>query len=300
MSAGKAIEMLKDVGIQEVSRRTHISPENVRKLLNEEFESFSSVQFNGFMTIIEREFDVGLEEWRMQFAQSNPEPEEPLAASEDDPFAKAARAKREQRMTAAVLVLLLMAVIVVTYVVLGNGEKKEKFELNNTAIEQAKANIAALNASVSDTRAQADALQDAHQREGGEGDGPNPQEAAPEAVTLSETPVTIDAAALYGAEPQEQEAAYGDVILEPNKTIWVGVIDAANFKRSAYTTSDTVHLEGSKKWLIITGHGLFSIMCGGKEQKFSTLKRVLLLYEGGSCREVDAAEFRARNKGKIW
>ena len=51
MSTVSVIETLKQIGIPDLSRRTHISPDNIRKLLAGEFEAFSGVQFNGFVTI---------------------------------------------------------------------------------------------------------------------------------------------------------------------------------------------------------------------------------------------------------
>jgi len=293
MSTVSVIETLKRIGVPDLSMRTHISPDNMHKLLEGEFDAFSAIQFNGFVTIIEREFDVDLTEWRQQFAASGPAPQEPLAASDEDPFANAAKSKRRQRLTVAALVAALLVVIVVTYIVLGTGGKTEKFEVNNTAIDQARATMAAMNTTAApSTRDEADAIQEAHQAEAGV------QLAAEPNATVAEANGTD--AAVAAAVPVEN-SAFEDVILRPTSTsIWVGVIDAKTHKRSVYTTEEPVRLDGTKAWLIVTGHGYFSLDCGGKEQKFEQSERVLLAYEGGVCSQLDETEFRARNKGRVW
>ncbi len=281
MSAVSASETLKQIGVQGVSMKTHISPDKIRKLLEGEFEAFSPIQFNGFVTIIEREFDVDLAEWREAYAATAPEAEDPLAASEDDPFANAAKSKRRQQLAVVVSVVLLLVVVVVTYLVLGGGEKRKKIEFNNTAIEQAQANITALNAS--STQAQAEALQEAHQDE------------AAESATV-EVPETAEA-----VEAEKQKSvALDDVIFHPRMKLWLGVIDADTFKRSVYMTDAPIRLDGSKSWLIITGHGRFSLDCGGEEYRYDKQDRMFLLYEGGSCRPISEQDFKARNRGKVW
>ncbi|UFS62314.1 hypothetical protein LOH54_11760 [Sulfurimonas sp. HSL-3221] len=287
MNTVSVIETLKQIGIADLSMRTHISTDNMQKLLAGDFDAFSAIQFNGFVTIIEREFDVDLTEWRQQFAASGPAPLEPLAASEEDPFANVAKSKKRQRLTVAALVAALLAVIIVTYLVLGTGGKTEKFELNNTAIDQARATMAAMNTTTApSTLAEADAIQEAHQNIAAE---PN--------ATVAEENASVAAAEAVPVE----NSVYEDVILRPISTsIWLGVIDAKTHKRSVYTTEEPVRLDGTKAWLIVTGHGYFSLDCGGKELHFKQSERVLLEYNEGVCRELDETEFRARNKGQVW
>jgi hypothetical protein len=308
-----AIEMLKKIGVEAISMRTHISTDNVHKLLAGEFESFSAIQFNGFVTIIEREFDVDLTAWRDEFSQRMPEVEEPLEPVEDDPFANAAKSKKQQRMTVAVLTALLILVVMVTYLVLGGGDKAEKIELNNTAIEQARANLASMNTTtVSQTQAQMDSIQETHQREAVESveavgateadEGPaSVEKAEANAVVKTVEPAAPKETNLTVETPSKSEVLVSeDVVLRPTTTIWLGVIDAETSKRTAQTTDDPLHLDGSKTWLIVTGHGFFSLECGGEKTRFSQRERVYLLYEAGKCLVLDEAEFKARNRGRVW
>lgn len=273
MSAASAQQTLRAIGVEAISRQTHISPANVSKLLNEEFDSFSPVQLKGFITIIEREYDIDLTPWRERGAAlTQPEPEmSEERPAQEDPFANAAKAERRKRLNVMILAALLLAMAAMTYLVLGRGAKEEKIELNNTAIEKAKANMASMSAvSSSPTLAQAEAVQQAHQSE--------------------ET----------SAAAASQSAVYDDLIIRPRSNVWLGVIDADTRKRQTRTSGEPWRLDGSKRWLIVTGHGYITFECGENDSTFARKKRVLLLYEEGQCREIDEAEFRSRNRGRIW
>lgn len=271
MSAVSAIETLRAVGVEAISMQTHISPDNVRKLLDGDFEAFSPIQFNGFVTIIEREYDMDLGEWRARFPEQTPETETPLVQQENDPFVNAAKAEKKQRINAVILGALLLVVVVITYLVLGSNEKETKIELNNTAIEMAKANMKAMDSAASEaTLAQAEAIQEAHRSE------------ASEASVAAET------------------VTYDDFIIRPRSSIWLGVIDADSHQRLTRTTDEPWRLDGSKRWLVVTGHGYVAFDCGESDSSYAQRERLLILYEGGQCRPIDEAEFRSRNRGRIW
>lgn len=264
------MERLRAIGAKTLYDRTHIAPENIDALLSGRLEQFSPVQFNGFITIIEREFGLDLTLVRDEFTHNVQVPE-PLSEQEDDPFANAYRAKKRQRLQMGVLAVLLAAAIVAAYLVIGDGSKDEKIELNNTALDKARDNMASMSANSSlGKQAETEAIQAAHQH------------SAAEAV------------------PAEDMPDYEDVIILPRSKVWLGVIDASTLKRQTRTSGEPWRLDGSKSWLIVTGHGLLSLECGGTQANFSQRDRLLFLYEDGSCRQIDAAEFKARNRGRIW
>ena len=274
MKAGSATATLRAIGAEAISLQTHISQSNIKKLLEGDFEAFSAVQFNGFVTILEREYDLDLGEWRVRFAQTAPEPEAPLAEAENDPFANAVRAKKRQRLTVAVLAGLLLLVLVVTYLVLGSGGGKEKIELNNTAIEKARASMATLGV-----------------RPGTEG---VPAAGETNATETNESIVPMPEV------PPAEPAAPAEIIIYPKTTIWLGMIDEQTHKRQAKVTSEAVRLDGGRDWLIVTGHGLLTIGSGDENETYKQVDRMLFACENGVCRQIDEQEFKVRNRGVIW
>ena len=290
MSAASSIETLRAVGPEAISIQTHISPSNIRKLLDGEFEAFSPIQFNGFVTIIEREYDVDLTEWRLHFAQCVPEPEVPLAETENDPFTHVLLAKKKQRLTVAVLTGLLLTVVAVTYFVLGNGATEAKIELNNTAIEKARANMATLgNRTMPGTQMQTEAIQATRQSDGAE------SELIPPA-----TPVGTDGETAAAETAAPAVVQYDDLIILPKTKVWLGVIDTKTQRRETRTTEEPWRLDGSKKWLIVTGHGYVTLECGDENATYSEVRQLLFVYENGHCRRIDESEFRSLNRGRVW
>ena len=57
---GDSISVLKELGVQKIHNDTHISKEYVQAIVYEAFDEVSSVQFNGFISILEREYDLDL------------------------------------------------------------------------------------------------------------------------------------------------------------------------------------------------------------------------------------------------
>ena len=292
MSAVSAIETLRAVGAEAISAQTHISADNISRLLAGDFEAFSSVQFNGFVTIIEREYDVDMSQWRARFAESVPQPEVPLAETENDPFTHAVIAKKKQRLTVAILAGMLFLVVLATYFVLGSDGAEEKIELNNTAIEQAKANMATLgNRTVSEMQMQVDAIQEGRQIDGAESEETNETQSVNVNVEKTEPDPVV---------PALQPVSSGKFTIVPKTNVWLGVIDIQSHRRETKTTGEPWELDGSKAWLVVSGHGYLTLECGDGNLTYTQTSQMLFLYENGRCREIDEAEFRSLNRGRVW
>lgn len=268
----KAIDVLKSLGAEAISHQTHIPKSSIDALLHERFEQFSPIQFNGFMTIIEREYDLDLSEYRSKFHQANNQPQiaTPPIDDENDPLTNSAKQKRHKQRVMAIVTTLLVLVLALAAYLLGNSNAEEKIELNNTAIEAARHNIEQMRStSSSKTVALVDAVQ---------------KQRAEEASSSSATMPIV----------------YDDVVIVPRRKIWLGIIDAETGKRYVKITPHPYSLDGNRSWLIITGHGLMTLECAGVKAAFNGRDRLLFLYESGKCSKIDEAEFKARNRGRVW
>jgi len=56
------LNVLKELGAQRIHKDTHISKEYVQAIIHENFDGLNSVQFIGFISILEREYNVDLAE----------------------------------------------------------------------------------------------------------------------------------------------------------------------------------------------------------------------------------------------
>ena len=56
------LEKLREIGTHKIFERTHIAKKFVEDILNENFSSMNRVQFAGFLSILEREYNLDLHE----------------------------------------------------------------------------------------------------------------------------------------------------------------------------------------------------------------------------------------------
>lgn len=63
------LETLKAIGAGEIFRRTHISVDEAKALLEKNFDYFNRAKALGFVKILEREYDVDLSEWVAEFEE---------------------------------------------------------------------------------------------------------------------------------------------------------------------------------------------------------------------------------------
>jgi hypothetical protein len=61
------IQVLKEIGLQEVSKRTHIEVKTLQYMLDKEFDKLGRINTVGFVKIISREFHLDLSEWQEEF-----------------------------------------------------------------------------------------------------------------------------------------------------------------------------------------------------------------------------------------
>ena len=56
------LENLKEIGIKEISRKTHIEPTFLQYIFDKNFEKLSRLNIRGYAKILQREYDVDLSE----------------------------------------------------------------------------------------------------------------------------------------------------------------------------------------------------------------------------------------------
>jgi len=64
------LEPLKPYSIDTIHNKTQISPKCIEALLEHNFEPFSRVRFLGFVSIVEREFHVDLDDYKEEYLSS--------------------------------------------------------------------------------------------------------------------------------------------------------------------------------------------------------------------------------------
>ncbi len=263
------LEKLREIGTHKIFERTHIAKKFVEDILNENFSSMNRVQFAGFLSILEREYNLDLHELSEAYhAQFNTEPsssEEPFVVSEHNSDHK----KGKSPYIAAAVIIAALLVVVFNY----SSSRDEKLpdskpaeiplkpvqkELNNTAIEEAKLNLS----------------------------------------NLEKESVEPEVERVESERTEPVHAAKFEVI--PRSKLWIGIVDLETFKRTQKLTSSPFELDADREWLLVMGHGYVNFDVNGEEITFKDEKKVWFAYENGSLTKLSRSEFKEKNRGKAW
>lgn len=229
------LERLLQENIQEVSRRTYIPVEELRRIFDREYKAFNRAKAIGFLHILEREYDVDLSEWMEEYNAHTGENEE-----EDEIFL-VAETSDEMEMKKKILLfsaLVLVVALAFFYLVSGDEASREEAAVNQTP------------AVVLDAQKE---LEAAKTETAPETDTATEEEAvATEATPLPEETQTPEA-------PAESESAA--FFLETPVPLWVG-ITYADGKTLSTTVTGTYQLDPSRDQEIKFGHGSFRLTYG--------------------------------------
>ena len=132
-----SFELLKEIGSQAIYERTHISRVTIEAIIEKKFETISRVQFNGFVAIIEREFDIDLRELKIEYNLSH-DIEVEVEEKELAPVIK-----KESHLKKYIILGTLFVSITAYFMLKDTSRNESKIgvELNNSHIELAKEKI---------------------------------------------------------------------------------------------------------------------------------------------------------------
>jgi hypothetical protein len=242
--------------IEEINKRTRISPISLRYIKNREYKKIQRVKFIGFVKIIEKEFKVDLSELIEEYNQAtgNIQTEEPTKKS------VSSYPKKHNTLFLTVLAIILFSLgaylLYNTY-----NSKSKKTDINKTAyiIEDNNTNLTA----------------------------PNTEENNTTTLNKSDNNITNKNNQNIQTEnqiPQTQnhpkQNIPQNIKIIPNEKVWFRAINLDNNKTVEYLTSNSKTLNGSD-WYIKFGHGNITIQYGDQNITPNTKKIVRILFKNG-------------------
>ncbi len=260
-------QKLKDIGAQKIHEATHISKQHVQSILNESFENMSKVQFLGFISILEREFDVRLdglkERGKEYFGEVMPEQEE----EEAKVFVTPAQKKNYTKLYIVIAAVIFLFVAIFTLSNISSSSNDAIIEsLDNNSMEMGKQ---ALSIDTNES---------------------NLSLANSSDENLSEV----------SEEEAEKKAVVKSFNVIPKVKLWMGYIDLSDYKRYQKLTSKEFSLDPDKEWLLSLGHGYVSFEIDGKLYEYNEKKNVKFLYKDGEIEKISTQEFKRLNRGNTW
>ena len=132
------LDLLREIGAQKIYEDTHISLKHAQSVIHESFEGLTKVQFLGFISILEREYNQDLsmlKEKGLAYFKDEPVKE----VSTTNVFVEPARAKSSTPIY--IIVALFVFILVAYFTIGGDSSISETVKIDNSAIVSAQKNI---------------------------------------------------------------------------------------------------------------------------------------------------------------
>ena len=285
------LEQLRNIGAQKIHEKTHISREHVQAVLHETFDGLNKIQFLGFISILEREYDVDLKDLKAKgLSHFDYIVEEPIHVNTK----VFTQPRKKKYYTYLYLTLAVLVFIAFSYYDLfpSFGNNSQVRHVDNQLIEDVKKNIEPALNTMSDSNY-------SDEQDSDEQDTKNTS------VTLdiSTSKVSDSTDSSDNSEavetPKAQETVKSVKIM-PRTKVWMGYIDINEDKKYQKTFSDEFDLDTSKDWLLLFGHGNLDIEVNGELEKFNTSQNLRFKYIDGELTKITIKEFKELNKDSQW
>jgi len=270
-------EQLQGIGIQKIHEQTHISREHVQSLLYGSFEGFTKIQFLGFISILQREYGLKLDDLKakgLEYFEQNGE-----ESDEKKIFVVAKKKKSYKTIYIAVFVILVS--FGAFYSVVSSSKGVSEME-QSVAVEPKNDMVDIEMPPLEENNTQSQKIIEDENIT-----------VAKEVIENKEKKEDIDSL----DEPQIKATLPSDLKIITKTKLWIGYTDLSNNKKYQKLFSGELDLNGSKEWLLLLGHGYVDIEANGELQSFKTKKNLRFVYRDSTLKKITTKEFKAISKG---
>ena len=302
------IKVLEEIGLKEVSDKTHIEIKHLKYIINMEFDKLNRVNALGFIKIIQREYDVDFDEWLQEaerYWAENKVPEDNVKI-----FIAQKPSLLPKIVTPVLTVVILGAILYGAYIFLDKKldffQKSKANDINYTyeetpVVKEAKQNIDENNYTevvVDDNNSKETDVTDQNSdiKQSDMAEDKNSSN-----VDTVEDKKTEDANETKEVSQKSPSLSENKAVILPNVKLWVGVIYLDDGSRDSYLGDGNFTIDLSRDQLITTGHGNFNIKFGkDRVEKFSKQTPMKFIVKDGNLSEISIEEFKKLNKGNLW
>ena len=259
------LEKLQKIGAQKIHEQTHIPLMELQAILHSSYDGFSRIQFLGFLSILEREYQLELPEMRAAAVEYFESQEEDQGV-----FIVPEKKKKRTYLFFAALVIFALAV---AYQLFTQESKSEVKIEDSTEIAKVKTKALEVATKVDEN-------------------------VTKQSPTVPQ--VEVKESVAQKTEPKEEKKVLKPLKITSKSKVWFGYIDVKTNKKYQKTFKGTQELDPNKEWLLMFGHGYINIYVNGKIQKFSSRETVRFLYKDATLQAISAREFKRLNRGQTW
>lgn len=302
-------DRLKEIGAQKIHEKTHIAKQHVQAVLHESFDGMNKIQFLGFVSILEREYGLILDDLRASGLHYYEEQSLTTVEPKKKVFLVPKKKKNYIPIYVSVVIVIFAVVAYFTLLPLSfmlDGTKIQ--EIDNSAIESAKSNISLVEEKlIADDATKEEVL--IQEQNTTKQEQILPAKEPKQAVLKKEVFEVKEVVASENTKIKETESMVQDTQVTesvkslkviPKSKIWMGYIDLKTHRKYQRTFKDEFEMDAKKDWLMLLGHGYVDIEVDGVITKFNSRNNLRFLYKDGNLTKIDTPEFKNLNNGSKW
>lgn len=308
------LENLKEIGIKEISRKTHIEPTFLQYIFDKNFEKLSRLNIRGYAKILQREYGVDLSELLAEydaFMQENTPDESnktvvspKIASYTPDDITN----QRQGGGSGFFFWIIILAIIgggayyfdaykyVQNFIATLNEDNTSVSYSQSSIVNEVKKNIIDTNVTISQNTPKIDA------------NASSVKISAPAEQNVTVSPASVDQNALkpsMAAQPapkveQNVTKPLNEAVITPKQRVWIGIINLGNGQKTSSDTSKSVNINLDQRQLVVCGNGNIELKIGDKVTKYNPSRPARFLVENGDMKFLTYDEFVEMNKGKSW
>ena len=308
------LENLKEIGIKEISRKTHIEPTFLQYIFDKNFEKLSRLNIKGYAKILQREYGVDLSELLAEydaFMQENTPDDShktkvspKIASYTPDDITN----QRQGGGSGFFFWIIILAIIaggayyfdaykyVQNFIASLNEDNTSVSYSQSSIVNEVKKNIIDTNVTISQNTPKIDA------------NASSVKISAPAEQNVTVSPTSVDQNALkpsMAAQPapkieQNVTKPLNEAVITPKQRVWIGIINLENGQKTSSDTSKSVNINLDQRQLVVCGNGNIELKIGDKVTKYNPSRPARFLVENGDMKFLTYDEFVEMNKGKSW
>lgn len=308
------LENLKEIGIKEISRKTHIEPTFLQYIFDKNFEKLSRLNIRGYAKILQREYGVDLSELLAEydaFMQENTPDDShktkvnpKIASYTPDDITN----QRQGGGSGFFFWIIILAIIaggayyfdaykyVQNFIASLNEDNTSVSYSQSSIVNEVKKNIIDTNVTISQNTPKIDA------------NASSVKISAPAEQNVTVSPASIEQNAVkpsMAAQPapkveQNVTKPLNEAVITPKQRVWIGIINLENGQKTSSDTSKSVNINLDQRQLVVCGNGNIELKIGDKVTKYNPSRPARFLVENGDMKFLTYDEFVEMNKGKSW
>lgn len=264
---------LTKIHVSDIVEKTHIRADTVRAIVQKDFGQIHAVKARGFISILEREYNLDLDEWIHEYMDFKRE--ESHGTTNQGYFVVAEQSDEEQKSKAkkwGISILVLVALVIIGY-----GLSTLSISATPSADSNTDIPLFEMNQTV-DTN-----------------DSNDTNDTNSSLVSVVEANISEYNTTVNNQVPTVTDTA-ADGTVTPGKKIWIGLRNVSEKSFQSINGMEPFVLNSQKEYLLQAGHGFFTIQFAGKTYKPQTMHFTRLYISNGVIREVSKSEFEQMEK----